>query len=560
MTELEAPATRHAGAGAPPAVDREKEFFTTWLRLMERLKDAQDLTQALQSVLSAADGADAKLQDARHQTKLLSANDKTLSELVALLNDFFFRDIAPALKRAKRAGQQVQQQQQQVQDPLDQYLEHGEEGAAMPQTFVDDMSGWAALDAPQSEENTPAPTSTQVESRADDVASDDEIPSDRFHDLLIANNLKVTAMQARDYSAMVPQRVAQQPAPPLPADPQRNGVDARTNASPLAAMARKSGRGSKMGKRGRVAPPPIVTDLPPRSASARSTPRTQSRSPEGAMKKDRIGKRAAADLVAKQVLKTRIYGSAREYLVRWKGVAQPLWISRRKAPQQAKPLIDQFGAQLRTREAELARRAAADQTQARSGNAKRKAARTGTSLRQQTSGTPVASKAPEAEFYTVDHIVNHRTHYNKRQYLVRWENYDASDDTWENGDKLRVDVPDIVDAYEAQLEHDQTHAEALQSAISELNRDTAVRSKSTSKKRGLAGVSVEDAAKDKTQSLDQGDDDQANEKRRRIATEKEVQGNGGVARVSNQFDLEEAELEEFSEDEFADILKTRRRV
>ncbi|KAJ8576799.1 hypothetical protein ON010_g2410 [Phytophthora cinnamomi] len=27
MTELEAPATRHAGAGAPPAVDREKELY-----------------------------------------------------------------------------------------------------------------------------------------------------------------------------------------------------------------------------------------------------------------------------------------------------------------------------------------------------------------------------------------------------------------------------------------------------------------------------------------------------------------------------------------------------
>lgn len=168
-------------------------------------------------------------------------------------------------------------------------------------------------------------------------------------------------------------------------------------------------------------------------------------------------------------------------MIRWEGVVQPLWISRRKAPRQAKELIDLFSAELRAQEAEAARRAGAGQTRTRGGSAKRKATRTGA----RPSGAAAVSKTPEAEFYTVDHIVNHRTHYNKRQYQVRWENYDASDDTWENGDKLRADVPDIVDAYEAQLERDQTRAEALESAMSELNRDTAARPKSTAKKGEL---------------------------------------------------------------------------
>ncbi|EGZ22826.1 hypothetical protein PHYSODRAFT_479034 [Phytophthora sojae] len=280
----------------------------------------------------------------------------------------------------------------------------------------------------------------------------------------------------------------QQPAAPAPE---------RGDAGDRAVKSTSQGKTSK---RCRVVPPPIVTDLPPRSASVGSTPRAQSRSPDASAQKDRIGKRAAADLVAQQVLRARMYGSAREYMIRWEGVVQPLWISRRKAPRQAKELIDLFSAELRAQEAEAARRA-------------------------------------EAEFYTVDHIVNHRTHYNKRQYQVRWENYDASDDTWENGDKLRADVPDIVDAYEAQLERDQTRAEALESAMSELNRDTAARPKSTAKKRGVA---------------------EAKEKRPRIATEKENKGKDGDGGNSDeddyQFDLEEAELEEFSEDEYADRL------
>ncbi|KAE8984725.1 hypothetical protein PR003_g17667 [Phytophthora rubi] len=535
---VEAAATHNAGGSAPQAADWEKEFLLTWLLLMERLSDAHGLTQSLQSALSQVNDSDNALLDARRQADALGANDKTVSELVELLDVFFCRDVAPALKRARTAAQQSQQQ-----DPLDRYLELGEDGASMSQTFVDNMSGWAAPGPQQTAPSNGQQTAeTHIDTAAaDGLASDDEIPDAVFHDLLVANNLKVIAWQAPVYSAVVPARVAQQQAPTAT---RGDASGARTRTTPAV----RSNSKGKTSKRGRVAPPPIVTDLPRRSASAGSTPRTQSQTPEAATKKDRIGKRAAADLVAEQVLRARRYGSAREYLIRWQGVTVPLWISRRKAPQQAKELIDVFATELRAREFELARRAVAGQTQNRGGSGKRKASRTGASLRQQASGPNAAT-----EFYTVDHIVNHRTHYNKRQYLVRWENYDASDDTWENSDKLRVDVPDIIDAYEAQLERDQTRAEAVQSAISELNRDTAAKSKPTTKKRAIAGVSTEDTATGKTP-----DGEQAKEKRQRIAMEEEAKDNGDDGNKSNaddyQFDLEEAELEEFSEDEFVDRL------
>ncbi|GMF49164.1 unnamed protein product [Phytophthora fragariaefolia] len=514
---------------------------------MERQKDAADLARALQAALGAgADGGG--LQDARQLAARLGANAARVAELVARLNDQFFRDIAPALKRAKAARAPPL-------DPLDRYLELGDDGGDMPQTFVDDMSGWAAPKRgwkPPRDDVRARQTAARVGEEEDELLSDDDIPSDQFHDLLIANSLRVTAMQAPDYPAM-----ATRPAPPPPsATPAENA--AATSAA--AAQATTSSGKTKTSRRSRRPPPPIVTDLPPRSTSAGSTPATQTRSPEALAKRDRLGKRAASGLKAKQVLRARKFGSAREYFIRWQGVASPLWISRRKAPRQAKVLIDLFLTELRTRENEPTRLAATGES-----NEKKKASRTGASLRKQeatATGASAAPKTAEAEFYTVDHIVNHRTHYNKRQYLVRWESYGESDDTWENADKLRMDVPDIVDAYEEQLERDNARAEAVQSAISELNRDAAVKSKPPTKKRAVV---AEDArGRGTSHSTDQAEVGHANGKRRRVATEKDGKGKGSVggndegntSEDDYQFDLEEAELEEFSDEEFADRLNT----
>ncbi|CAI5735741.1 unnamed protein product [Peronospora destructor] len=131
-------------------------------------------------------------------------------------------------------------------------------------------------------------------------------------------------------------------------------------------------------------------------------------------------------------------------------------------------------------------------------------------------------EANEAKFYTVDHIVKHRTRYNKRQYLVRWEHYSESADTWENADKLRIDVPDIV----ATLLRDQ-------------------KKKPTTTKRRLGN---KDAADKGPLNVDRVAGEQTKEKRRHITTDDEGKRDSTnediMSKDDCQIDLEEAELEE----------------
>ena len=54
-----------------------------------------------------------------------------------------------------------------------------------------------------------------------------------------------------------------------------------------------------------------------------------------------------------------------------------------------------------------------------------------------TAGTrPEPIEVDGALEYHVERIVRHRYHGQRRQYLVRWEGYDASEDTWLRADEL----------------------------------------------------------------------------------------------------------------------------
>eukprot|EP00644_Phytophthora_capsici_P014338 jgi/Phyca11/532007/estExt2_fgenesh1_pg.C_PHYCAscaffold_30180 len=336
MVSTPTPVDRSEAANNEDPPDREKEFFITWLRLMERQKDAAKLTQDMQSLLAEPGDVGLKLQSARRQANLQSDNDKSISEVVALLNDYFFRDIVPALKRAKESTNQPQ-------DPLDQYLEHGEE---VSQDFVDDMSGWGAEE--QEKENDDEQQQQSAETQEDNN-SDDEIPT-----------LQHAAFQQE---------------------------------------------------------------------------------------------------------------------------AQAASLTRQKS-------------------------------------------------------------APQ--FYTVDHIVDHRLFYNKRQYLVRWENYDKSEDTWQDGDQLRADVPEIVEAYEQQRQREATRDEVIQSAMAELIRDGTARPKTAAKKRAVPSAEAKES-KDNIPSGDNINGSTPKQKKQRTITDKNDED-------TYQFNVEEAELEEFSDDEFADKL------
>ena len=64
---------------------------------------------------------------------------------------------------------------------------------------------------------------------------------------------------------------------------------------------------------------------------------------------------------------------------------------------------------------------------------------------------PPAFSRDGAEFFVVEKILNHRTRPNgPREFLVRWQGYDDSWDSWEPEPQLRADVPLLVEQYLAQ--------------------------------------------------------------------------------------------------------------
>lgn len=140
-------------------------------------------------------------------------------------------------------------------------------------------------------------------------------------------------------------------------------------------------------------------------------------------------------LHAERVLEFREGTQVGEYLIQWRGVAQPQWAARKLCGNQAKVLIDEFN---RKRLSKLHR-----------GRAKKRAVRPASTAPADASR---ASSSPaDEDIFIVDKIVDHRLRYKKKQYLVKWDGYDSSENTWECATKLQADVADVVEAYERKL-------------------------------------------------------------------------------------------------------------
>uniref|UniRef100_A0AAV1TJ76 Chromo domain-containing protein n=1 Tax=Peronospora matthiolae TaxID=2874970 RepID=A0AAV1TJ76_9STRA len=506
--------------------DWEKEFFTTWLRLMERRKDETNLLKTLQSLLltqTRRGEAVGLVQDAKHHVNMLKANDTTMAELMTLLNEFFFQNILPALKRARRveseggdgddhdedvgvataASEAHGDNEELPQDSLDRYLEHGDDGdedesgdgTAMPQAFVDDMSGWACsshsslgqaetlVRKPETDtlnaatgtacaaENVARNEDEHTNENEDGMAgeeSDDGIPGDAFHDMLIANSLKMTALHAPD-KVKTHEQLA---APSL------------TEASPQS--------------------------RPARTKSTRQSQSQQVRTGYAAKRKDRIGQNAAASLVADQVLDVRTYGTIKEYLIEWQGMATPLWIARRRCPPQAKELIDMYASTLRAQDSTCVTRKPTHRSRG-----------TGTKHVASPKGQDADGEDDEEmTLYNVDHIVNHRVRYNKKEYLVRWEHYSEGYDTWEKAAKLRLDVPKIVEAYEEQLRCNNGEDTASHSAKAEPSVGKMKRKRYTYKKKS-GGDEKTRIDKSETKHSHRGGRKHVKKKRGRVSTDKE---------------------------------------
>ncbi|KAL7993201.1 putative chromo/chromo shadow domain, Chromo-like domain superfamily protein [Plasmopara halstedii] len=483
--------------------------FTTWLRLMERLRDVTEISRTLQRLLTQQVNAVTKLQDIQHKANLLSATDKTLAGLVTQINESFFWDIVPALKRARQVKNA---QLQRAQDSLDRYLELGDEEMMFPQNFAENMLAFQAHGSNESQGSKKMRKDKFFDTEND---TDDDIQGDKLHDMLVANRLKLTTQRAHEVSNLcfdqqqshLAQGNAMAHASDTVVPPALNDkVKCRTN--------NQSGRLLQS----------IETDLTARSdsRSADKTPTNQSESLRVDVQEyDRIHKRTAVSLVAKEVLRVRTYRRVREFLIRWEGVESPLWIVGRKAPPQAKKLIELYALKSRTRGDEVPSK--------RKASPRRKRKTIDNDLMMdQSKESETADETAEhqpAALYNVDHIVNHRVFNNSKQYLVRWENYDESEDTWEDAYELRVDVPDIVDAYEEQICRLQSRSEEVQ--VDTVDANCNIGSKLAGKKRSSEKDGFNASKKGKKQ-LQNGtakfDDSQVHKKQCGLVINKEDRG------------------------------------
>lgn len=176
-----------------------------------------------------------------------------------------------------------------------------------------------------------------------------------------------------------------------------------------------------------------------------------------------------ANLIAKKVLMHRDGNKLCSYLMKYVGHEEPIWVLRKQCAPQAQQKIDEYNKRrLATTRRVNRQRAedAAEQFQAGSGAA------------------TTDSDADEGDIYIVDKIVGHRMRYGKKQYLVKWDGYDSSDNTWEAASKLQDDVADVVEAYERKVALAEKQGEQ---ASTELPSDHGLRNSGTAERSSHSG-------------------------------------------------------------------------
>ncbi|TYZ63758.1 hypothetical protein PybrP1_006613 [[Pythium] brassicae (nom. inval.)] len=137
-------------------------------------------------------------------------------------------------------------------------------------------------------------------------------------------------------------------------------------------------------------------------------------------------------LTAERVLRHRDGTHVCEYLVQYAGLRAPLWVFRKECAEQGKAVIDAYNRKRKANKAHRQRVAAAA-----------------------ADADAAAALASDGDIFIVDKIVDHRVRYGKKQYLVKWDGYDSSDNTWELAAKLQADVGDVVDAYEQRVAREE---------------------------------------------------------------------------------------------------------
>lgn len=142
-------------------------------------------------------------------------------------------------------------------------------------------------------------------------------------------------------------------------------------------------------------------------------------------------------LAAERVLRHRDGNHVCEYLVQWTGRSNALWVYRKEANEQTKAVIDAYNRTRKTKRPLKLKQKPPRASAAADAFALAAALETSTMA--------------EGDIFVVDKIVNHRVRYGRKEYLVQWDGYDASENTWEAAEKLQADVGDVVDAYEQRV-------------------------------------------------------------------------------------------------------------
>lgn len=168
-----------------------------------------------------------------------------------------------------------------------------------------------------------------------------------------------------------------------------------------------------------------------KSPAAGSSSATSSSPPAAKHRRYAFSKSRLEQYEAEKVLDVRgTRNSVRDYLVQWKGMAEPMWVPRRKCPEQAKELISDF---INARRAQSRRNSRMLARGARDSEAVRSSA-----------------DKVRSDIFIVDKIVDDKMRYGKKYYYVKWEGYTDNDNTWERADKLRREVAEVVSEYERQ--------------------------------------------------------------------------------------------------------------
>lgn len=276
--------------------------------------------------------------------------------------------------------------------------------------FVNSVRGWDA----------PSHVLGRAVSGGEEVLVLDGI---ELHDLMMQNNARNVGMQTPHAAAF-----RRYNAPAAPTTPRPRATKHPTQQPPPSQVSVE--KSAKKRKLSSASPSRHHHQDPEATAAAQL--QSQEQPPR------RVVNKTIQSLQAEKVLTYREGNHLCEYLVKWVGLDDPLWVFRKQCAEQGKQVIDSF-------------------------NRKRKSGSSKAPAKQQSASHHDAPSdddySPDGgDIFIVDKIVDHRVRYGKKQYLVKWDGYDSSENTWEAAGKLQADVADVVEAYERKVARKEQQA------------------------------------------------------------------------------------------------------